>query len=134
MNIVLKSGFLLINKPCGITSYGCIGYLKRIIRQKIKIGHAGTLDPFASGLLIVAIGSNDVSFSMLHNLTLLFKSPISIYFSSGEMTASIMISHHNLAFFLETMRRVRESIRSGKFSAFRSSFLEGLRNNEALGV
>lgn len=52
----LKSGFLLINKPCGITSYGCIGYLKRIIRQKIKIGHAGTLDPFASGLLIVAIG------------------------------------------------------------------------------
>ena len=52
----LKSGFLLINKPCGITSYGCIGYLKRVIRQKIKIGHAGTLDPFASGLLIVAIG------------------------------------------------------------------------------
>jgi tRNA pseudouridine55 synthase len=52
----LKSGFLLINKPTGITSYGCIGYLKRIIRQKIKIGHAGTLDPFASGLLIVAIG------------------------------------------------------------------------------
>jgi len=48
---------LLINKPAGITSYGCIGYLKRIIRQKkVKIGHAGTLDPFATGLLIVAIG------------------------------------------------------------------------------
>lgn len=48
---------MLINKPAGITSYGCIGYLKRIIRQKkVKIGHAGTLDPFATGLLIVAIG------------------------------------------------------------------------------
>lgn len=49
-------GFLLINKPTGISSYGCIGYLKRILKQKIKIGHAGTLDPFASGLLIVALG------------------------------------------------------------------------------
>jgi len=58
----LKTGFLLINKPTGITSYGCIGYLKRIIRQKIKIGHAGTLDPFASGLLIVAIGRQATRF------------------------------------------------------------------------
>ena len=54
MNTVIESGFLLINKPVGMSSYGCIGFLKRIIKQKIKIGHAGTLDPFASGLLIVA--------------------------------------------------------------------------------
>lgn len=39
-----------------MSSYGCIGYLKRILKQKIKIGHAGTLDPFASGMLIVALG------------------------------------------------------------------------------
>lgn len=56
MNTSVKSGFLLINKPCGISSYGCIGHIKRILKQKIKIGHAGTLDPFASGLLVVAIG------------------------------------------------------------------------------
>lgn len=54
--IPVKTGFLLINKPAGISSYGCIGYLKRILRQKIKIGHAGTLDPFATGMLIVALG------------------------------------------------------------------------------
>src|SRR5579872_4094622 len=52
----LKTGFLLLDKPCGMTSFGCIKHLKRIIKQKIKIGHAGTLDPFASGLLIIAIG------------------------------------------------------------------------------
>ena len=62
----IKIGFLLINKPVGMSSYGCIGHIKRIlfhsggsqeqVRQKIKIGHAGTLDPFACGLLIVAIG------------------------------------------------------------------------------
>src|ERR1700692_5126640 len=60
MNISVNAGFLLINKPTGISSYGCIGHIKRILRQaahpKIKIGHAGTLDPFASGLLVVAIG------------------------------------------------------------------------------
>jgi tRNA pseudouridine55 synthase len=56
MNILVKTGFLLINKPAGITSYGCVGYLKRILKQKIKIGHAGTLDPFATGMLIVALG------------------------------------------------------------------------------
>lgn len=58
----IKSGFLLINKPVGISSYGCINHIKSLLRQyyggkvKQKIGHAGTLDPFASGLLIVAIG------------------------------------------------------------------------------
>lgn len=57
---IINPGFLLINKPTGISSYGCIGHIKRILRQashpKVKIGHAGTLDPFASGLLVVAIG------------------------------------------------------------------------------
>ena len=49
------SGFLLINKPAGITSHDVIDQLRRITGIK-KIGHAGTLDPFATGLLIVAVG------------------------------------------------------------------------------
>lgn len=49
-----QSGFLLINKPSGPTSHDMINRLRRIIGIK-KIGHAGTLDPFASGLMIIAI-------------------------------------------------------------------------------
>lgn len=49
-------GFLLINKPAGISSHACIAQVKRTVGKKDKIGHAGTLDPFASGLLIVGIG------------------------------------------------------------------------------
>ncbi|MFH0947937.1 MAG: tRNA pseudouridine(55) synthase TruB [Elusimicrobiota bacterium] len=45
---------LLINKPSGITSYDVIRILKKKLHPK-KIGHAGTLDPLASGLLIVLI-------------------------------------------------------------------------------
>jgi tRNA pseudouridine55 synthase len=49
------SGFMLVNKPCGPTSHTVVNQLRRITGVK-KIGHAGTLDPFASGLLIMAIG------------------------------------------------------------------------------
>ncbi len=51
----MDSGFLLIHKPSGPTSHDIIDQLRRITGIK-KIGHAGTLDPFASGLLIVAVG------------------------------------------------------------------------------
>jgi tRNA pseudouridine55 synthase len=51
----LNSGFILINKPIGPTSHDIVSQLRKITGIK-KIGHAGTLDPFASGLLIVAIG------------------------------------------------------------------------------
>ena len=49
---------------------------------------------------------------------------------SGEMLASILLTHHNLAFFLDTMRRVRQSIRSGNFTNFRREFTEGLNAYE----
>lgn len=49
-------GILLINKEQGITSYDVIRKLKRILPRGQKIGHAGTLDPFATGLLIILLG------------------------------------------------------------------------------
>jgi queuine tRNA-ribosyltransferase len=55
-------------------------------------------------------------------------------YQTGEMLAAILISHHNLAFFLDTMRKVRDSIKLGKFSRFRKDFLEKMRENELSGV
>jgi queuine tRNA-ribosyltransferase len=45
---------------------------------------------------------------------------------SGEMLASILLTHHNLAFFLDTMRGVRQAIRSGQFAKFRREYTEQL--------
>jgi queuine tRNA-ribosyltransferase len=45
---------------------------------------------------------------------------------AGEMLASILLTHHNLAFFLDTMRGVRQAIRSGQFAKFRREFTEQL--------
>lgn len=48
-------GFININKPLGITSHDVVSRLRRVTRIK-RIGHAGTLDPAASGVLVVALG------------------------------------------------------------------------------
>lgn len=48
--------FLLINKPIGWTSHDVVGYLRKQFPRGTKVGHSGTLDPFASGLLIVGVG------------------------------------------------------------------------------
>ncbi len=50
-------GFLNVNKPSGITSYDVIRHIKKIPDFKGKIGHTGTLDPLASGVLVICIGS-----------------------------------------------------------------------------
>ena len=50
-------------------------------------------------------------------------------YMSGEMLASILLTHHNLAFFLDTMRGVRQSIRSGDFPTFRREFTGRLEAN-----
>lgn len=50
-----QHGILVLNKPKGPSSAACIGMIKRRLGQK-KIGHAGTLDPMASGVLLVLLG------------------------------------------------------------------------------
>ena len=49
-------------------------------------------------------------------------------YGAGEMLASILLTHHNLFFFLDTMRRVRQAIRSGNFARFRQEFIEGINS------
>lgn len=51
------SGILLVDKPTGITSFDCIRLLRKQLGIK-KIGHAGTLDPMATGLMIFLVGSS----------------------------------------------------------------------------
>lgn len=50
----MKSGFLVINKPNGITSHDVVSIIRKKFGIK-KVGHAGTLDPFATGVLVVGI-------------------------------------------------------------------------------
>ncbi len=60
---------LLIDKPAGMTSFGVVARVRRKLteelnrgnqpglkRQRVKVGHTGTLDPFATGLMILLVG------------------------------------------------------------------------------
>ena len=51
---------LLIDKPPGMTSFGVVARLRRVLSKqegkKVKVGHTGTLDPFATGLMIIVTG------------------------------------------------------------------------------
>ena len=50
-------GILNINKPAGVTSRDVVNHVQRIVRsKKVKVGHAGTLDPLAPGVLVVCVG------------------------------------------------------------------------------
>ena len=48
-------GFLVIDKPAGLTSHDVVGRVRHILHER-RVGHTGTLDPFATGVLLVLVG------------------------------------------------------------------------------
>lgn len=56
----MTDGILLIDKPAEMSSFGVVARIRRVLTQeankKVKVGHTGTLDPFATGLMILVIG------------------------------------------------------------------------------
>ena len=56
----MLNGWIILNKPVGLGSTQAVGAVKRILREagepKTKVGHGGTLDPLASGVLPIALG------------------------------------------------------------------------------
>jgi len=56
----MNDGIILIDKPAGMTSFGVVARIRRVLTQqagkKVKVGHTGTLDPFATGLMIIVTG------------------------------------------------------------------------------
>jgi queuine tRNA-ribosyltransferase len=53
-------------------------------------------------------------------------------YQAKEMLAAMLISHHNLAFFLDTMQKVRQAIKLGQFGQFRKDFLNKINSNQEL--
>src|SRR4051812_837168 len=52
----LNNGVLVIDKPAGVNSTRVVGMVKRVFPRGTKVGHAGTLDRFATGVLLVLVG------------------------------------------------------------------------------
>jgi len=85
----LDGQVILINKPIGWSSFDVVKKIKYLIRKKfnlkkIKIGHAGTLDPLATGLLIICTGKLTKKISSIQNQEKTYKGTITL----GGSTAS----------------------------------------------
>ena len=70
--MALNSGWLLVDKHKGITSRNIVNIISKCLKEK-KVGHAGTLDPMATGLLAVAIGEATKSISVIQGLNKVYE-------------------------------------------------------------
>ncbi len=96
---MIPKGILLIDKPVDWTSFDVVNYLKsylsinyRLDRKTIKIGHSGTLDPFATGLLIILIGRENTKLANYFlglDKTYLVKAKLGFVSSSFDRTGQI---------------------------------------------
>lgn len=66
---MVLSGLLVLNKPAGLSSRDCVNRVQQAVGdRRLKIGHAGTLDPMATGVLLIAVGEATRLVEQLHEL------------------------------------------------------------------
>ena len=103
------NGFLLIDKPKGVTSANCVYQLRRFLGIK-KIGHCGTLDPIATGLLPICIGEATKFSSFMSDLSKTYEVDISfgLETDTGDIEGKVISEGVN-NFNEADLKRVLES-------------------------
>jgi tRNA pseudouridine55 synthase len=104
------NGFLLIDKPSGITSAECVSRIKKILNEK-KVGHCGTLDPLATGMLPICVGEATKFSSYVSNQSkgYLVKVLFGVETDTGDITGK-ELSTSKINFSLEELKAVLESL------------------------
>ncbi len=80
-------GLLILDKPAGCTSHDVVLRVRRALKVR-KVGHGGTLDPDATGVLLVAVGQATRFFSFLAGLDKTYEGTIRLGFSTDTYDAS----------------------------------------------
>ena len=82
-----ENQIILIDKPANISSFGVVAkvrsHLKSIFGHKVKVGHTGTLDPFATGLLIILTGKNTKKSSKFLKLDKVYEATLKLGYTSS---------------------------------------------------
>ncbi|MCE8169389.1 MAG: tRNA pseudouridine(55) synthase TruB [Candidatus Moeniiplasma glomeromycotorum] len=92
-------GILLIDKPAGITSHRVVEIIRRKLKIK-KVGHAGTLDPLATGLLVIMLGKSTKLSSQLINQFKTYEVEMKLFVETdtGDITGKVIKSEKNRIF------------------------------------
>lgn len=100
-------GYLIIDKPAGLTSHDAVNFVRRKFKMK-QVGHAGTLDPMATGILIILLGRWTKSFSQFVNFDkeYLVTVNLSAVTSTGDAEGKILKEFDYSKVKLDDVRRV----------------------------
>lgn len=111
---------ILVDKPAGISSFGAVARVRRHLSEsaghRIKVGHCGTLDPFATGLLILVTGKNTKMAGQYSGLDKVYDATINLGSVSttgdpeGEITTVDNVEPPTLATVQEVLRSFVGSI------------------------
>ena len=87
----MKNGFININKAPGMTSHDAVNRVRRIFNTK-KVGHAGTLDPFATGVLPVAVGRATKFLEYISDCDKSYRAEVlfGVETSTGDITGEVL--------------------------------------------
>lgn len=93
----MTDGIILIDKPAAMTSFGVVARVRRVLtnqaQKKVKVGHTGTLDPFATGLMILVVGKECKNAGHYTKLDKVYEATVHLGHTSttgdteGELTA-----------------------------------------------
>jgi len=104
----LEGGIILVDKPEGITSHDVVDCIRRKLRIK-RVGHAGTLDPMATGLLIILVGKATRYFNKFQefNKTYSATMKLGVVTDSGDSTGKILSTRDVLVTEEQVMTAVK---------------------------
>lgn len=92
---------MLIDKPSGMTSFGVVARVRRVLTsragKKVKVGHTGTLDPFATGLMIILTGKGTKQSSEFLKLDKVYEATIRLGQTSATGDPEGEITHQSSA-------------------------------------
>jgi tRNA pseudouridine55 synthase len=112
----LEPGIVVVDKPAGMTSHDVVGRCRRIFSTK-KVGHAGTLDPMATGVLVIGIERATKILGLLTGASKSYAATIRLGQTTttedaeGELLQSISAAHLTTEAVAEAMARLRGDIR-----------------------
>ena len=120
-------GILLVNKRQGWTSFDAVNFCKRVFNTR-EVGHLGTLDPMATGVLAVTVGSATKLFDMFLNKTKTYVASFTFGYSTDTLDAEGEIDMRDLIEDEERMQTIAYfSLLNYKIEAYRSKLSGRLR-------
>lgn len=113
------SGLLIFDKPAGVTSRDCVNQVVRLLRQRYpkpqsvpKVGHAGTLDPLATGVLVMGIGAGVRLVPYIQQMTKHYDATFRLgwWSESGDLESPLHAQESGAVPTWETLREAAKSL------------------------